>query len=79
MKNENCNLNEESCRTQCEKIAEWLKAGNSVTQMQALRMFRCFRLASRIHDLRASGMEIGRTFTVLPSGKRVAEYFLIEH
>ena len=44
--------------TQSEKILAWLQSGNTLTQLDALRMFRCMRLASRISDLRAAGHNI---------------------
>ncbi len=45
-------------RTQKEKILEWLKSGKSITAMGALGQFGCYRLASRINDLRNDGYEI---------------------
>lgn len=45
-------------RSQRERIASWLKMGRGLTQMQALEKFGCARLASRIADLRADGMDI---------------------
>ena len=71
---ENNNPNLESSETQNTKIAKWLEAGNSITQMEALNMFQCFRLASRISDLRKRGMDICKQMILTPSGKRVAQY-----
>ena len=76
---ENNNPNLESSEAQNTKIAKWLEAGNSITQMEALNMFQCFRLASRISDLRKKrGMDISKTMILTPSGKRVARYKLAE-
>ena len=72
MSNNNDNLS--SCQSQNKKIADWLQAGNSLTQMDALNMFQCFRLASRINDLRKLGLEIVTEKILTPSGKRVASY-----
>ena len=75
---ENNNPNLESSEAQNTKIAKWLEAGNSITQMEALNMFQCFRLASRISDLRKRGMDICKQMILTPSGKRVAKYKLAE-
>ena len=74
----NINDNPESCASQNKKIAEWLSAGHSLTQMDALNMFQCFRLASRINDLRKSGLAIVTEKIVTATGKRVASYKLAE-
>lgn len=71
---ENNNPNIESSEAQNKKIAKWLEAGNSITQMEALNMFQCFRLASRISDLRKRGMDICKEMIMTPTGKRVARY-----
>lgn len=70
----NLNPNETSARTQCRMIAEWLRKGLPLTSLQALKYFGCMRLASRIHDLRAAGMEIEMERVKTPSGKVVAQY-----
>ena len=71
---ENNNPNLESSEAQNTKIAKWLEAGNTLTQMEALNMFKCFRLASRISDLRKRGMDICKQMILTPTGKRVAQY-----
>ena len=71
----NNNDNLESCASQNKKIAEWLKQGNSITAMEAFNMFNCFRLASRITDLKQKfGLRIVTDRVMTPSGKRVAQY-----
>ena len=72
----NINDNQESSATQCQRIAEWLEQGNSLTQMEALNRFQCFRLASRINDLRNRGMQIITEKIITATGKRVASYKL---
>ena len=75
----NNNDNLESCASQNKRIAEWLKAGNSITAMEALNMFNCFRLASRINDIKQKfGLRIVTDRVMTPSGKRVAQYKLAE-
>lgn len=41
--------------TQNEAILNYLKNGGELTPMDALKMFGCFRLGSRINDLRNQG------------------------
>ena len=72
----NDNLNKTKSESQCKRIAEWLNKGKSITQLEALHMFGCFRLASRIHDLRERGMNIVMEKIVTPTGKYVASYKL---
>jgi len=75
----NNNDNLESCASQNKRIAEWLKAGNTITAMEALSMFNCFCLASRITDLKQKfGLSIVTDRVMTPSGKRVAQYKLAE-
>lgn len=50
--------NVKKTETQSEKILAWLQSGKTLTQLDALRMFRCMRLASRISDLRNAGYNI---------------------
>lgn len=58
---------------QTELIAQHLKSGGSLTAVSALRLFRCFRLAARINDLRMQGMKI-KTDCIIRGGKRYARY-----
>ena len=39
-------------KTQRERIEEYMLAGNSITQKEAIEKFRCYRLASVIHRIR---------------------------
>lgn len=73
----NINDNAQSSASQCAMIKAWLEDGKTINQMQALNMFGCFRLASRIHDLRNRGLNILKERVLTPSGKWVAEYSLI--
>lgn len=73
----NENLNEKESRTQCSMIADWLKMGYSITSLEALEKFGCLRLASRVHDLKERGLNIGKKIITLPNKKRVCEYFLV--
>ena len=63
--------------SQSDAILEHLKAGNSITPVDALRDFGCFRLAARIDDLRQRGHDI-ETVTEKRNGKKYARYLLRE-
>ena len=72
----NVNENKTTSESQNKMVAAWLNDGNSLTQMGALKMFGCFRLASRIFDLRERGMNIVTEKVTLSNGKRIAVYKL---
>jgi hypothetical protein len=44
--------------SQKEKIAARLKNGLSITPLEALSLYGCFRLASRISELKKEGLDI---------------------
>ena len=44
--------------TQCELILDYMKQFGSINPLQALQDIGCFRLASRISDLRKQGYPI---------------------
>ena len=44
--------------SQSDRILAWLKAGHSLTPLEALERFRCNRLAARVRDLRDAGYRI---------------------
>lgn len=44
-------------KTQCEKIYDYINANGSITQREALDL-GIYRLASRISDMKAAGMNI---------------------
>jgi len=57
-------------------IKGWLLNGYSLTQLEALNQFGCFRLAARIADIRDEGFHILTDMVTLENGKRVARYFV---
>jgi hypothetical protein len=69
-------INEESAATQCNRILAHMQKGLSITSLEALQMYGCMRLASRIHDLRERGENIIVERINLPNGKTVAQYKL---
>ncbi len=61
--------------SQNSQIRNWLLAGRSITSLEALDRFRCFRLASRISDLKRQGLPIERQ--MISNGEsRFAQYYL---
>ena len=57
-------------------IKGWLLNGYSITQLEALNQFGCFRLAARIADLTDQSLNVVTDMVTLENGKRVARYFL---
>lgn len=47
--------------SQCQRILDHLKTGETITALQALDLFGCNRLAARIADLRNADHEISST------------------
>ena len=75
---DNINENLLSSDSQCKMIKDWLEKGNTLTALEALDMFGCFRLASRIHDLRDRGINITMTYVQGLNGKRYAQYSIVQ-
>ncbi len=62
--------------TQNDAIREHLMSGKSITPLDALRDYGCFRLAARIDQLRKQGYCITTEFETR-NGKKYASYRLI--
>jgi len=60
--------------TQKEKILDHLKSNESITPIEALNQFQCFRLADIIFKLRKDGYNITKT---IPKGRVHAEYKMV--
>ena len=63
--------------TQSAAILAYLEVGHSLTPLEALTMFGCFRLGARIWDLKAQGHKIATEMVAVGRGKRVARYRLL--
>ena len=61
--------------SQLVQIKNHLEAGKSITAIDALNLFGCFRLGARINDLRSAGLEI-ETEMITSGRKRFAKYSL---
>ena len=62
--------------TQTEQIRAHLVSGRDITPLEALDQYGCFRLAARVADLRATGLDV-QTVTEEHNGKRYARYRLV--
>ena len=58
------------------RILAHLQNGRTLTALEALEWFKCFRLASRVCDLRKAGYYVQKRTIKTNSGKSVAEYYL---
>jgi len=61
--------------SQNKQIKAYLEEGNSITAIQALEKFRCFRLAARIKDIKETGMVIDKAMIANNEGKHHAVYW----
>jgi hypothetical protein len=62
--------------SQSLKILRHLAQGKTLTPLQALRRFNCWRLGARIHQLRRERWPVVSTMISVGNGKRVAQYSL---
>lgn len=62
--------------TQSDMILNALLAGETLTPLDALKRFGCFRLGARIWDLKCAGYEIDMELIDVDNGKHVATYRL---
>lgn len=63
--------------TQADAILKAMQTGRTISAIEALDRFGCFRLAARILDLRRAGHEV-ETVREEANGKRYARYRLIK-
>lgn len=64
--------------TQKEEILNYLKKNKSINQLIAFNEFRCFRLASRINELRNDGHDIETIFATDPNSKKTYALYKLE-
>lgn len=65
-----------STKSQCAQILKWLKRGRRLNGFEALQYFGCFRLPSRINNLKREGYDIKRDMEQTLTGKHVAVYYM---
>lgn len=66
-------------KSQKESILEYMEEGNSITQLDALSLFGCSRLAARIGDLRKDGWSIQSEMVDVPTRgghTKVSKYWM---
>jgi len=62
--------------SQCTQILTALINGKRITPLDALDWYGCFRLASRISELKKLGWKIEKEVVLLNTGKRIARYYM---
>lgn len=72
----NENPNVASSESQSKRILAYLRSGKRLTSLEALNLFGCMRLASRISDLRKDHDEIKCAMVTTATGKKVAQYYI---
>lgn len=72
----NANENPGASKSQTDRILDYLLTGKSITPLEALDMFKCFRLGARIADIKARGYIVYSEFVTTPSQKKVKQYHL---
>ena len=60
--------------SQCAEILNHMQTKGAITALEALDQYGCFRLASRINDLRSDGHAINTATIELHNGKKIASY-----
>lgn len=63
--------------SQEKQIRDYLMTGKSLTPLEALTIFGCFRLSARIFNLIGYGVPI-ESKIIKVNGKRVAQYKLMK-
>jgi hypothetical protein len=61
--------------SQNDKILDYLKLGKSITPLEALTSFKCFRLASRINEINNMGYNVVKDM-VKDGETTYAKYYL---
>ena len=61
--------------SQNEQILDYLEKGNSITAIEALDLFDCFRLSARIGNLKDAGHKI-KSVLVKNDKKKFSRYFM---
>ena len=74
----NINENAQSSASQKARILEYMRQGHSISPMEALNLFGCFRLGARIADIKGEGYLIRTDRVKDPrTGKYYASYSLV--
>jgi hypothetical protein len=63
--------------SQADRILAYMKKGRTLTPLEALEKFGCFRLGARVWQLKKAGHDI-RSRLVDVNGKKVSRYLLVQ-
>lgn len=74
----NDNQNLESSESQNKRIFAYLMEGHRITSLEALKLFGCMRLASRISDIRRDHPEVNIKVDRIETAtkKKVVRYYV---
>lgn len=74
----NDNQNLQSSESQNKQIFAYLMDGHRITSLEALKLFGCMRLASRISDIRRDHPEVNIKVDRIETAtkKKVAQYYV---
>ena len=74
----NDNQKLESSESQNKRIFAYLMEGHRITSLEALKLFGCMRLASRISDIRRDHPEVNIKVDMIKTTtkKKVAQYYV---
>lgn len=74
----NDNQNIESSESQNKRIFAYLMEGHRITSLEALNLFGCMRLASRISDIRRDHPEVNIKVDRIETAtkKKVVQYYV---
>tara|TARA_B110000503_G_scaffold41640_1_gene68439 strand:- start:2765 stop:2974 length:210 start_codon:yes stop_codon:yes gene_type:complete len=62
--------------TQNDTLLNHMMTGRSISPLEALGLYGVFRLAARMFELKAMGVDIQKNTKVDINGKQYAEYFV---
>ena len=62
--------------SQCNQIISYMREHKSITAMEAVKEFNCYRLAARISDIRGRGYRVLTKMEKTKDGKFYARYIL---
>ena len=73
---QNINENTGACKSQTQRILDYMLQGHAITPLEALEIFGSFRLGARIAEIKAKGYLVYSEFVTTPNGKKVKQYHL---
>lgn len=74
----NINLNANTSESHNARLYSAMMQGEVINPYKAWVKFSCYRLASRICDIRQSGKRVSDRWMTSATGKKVKEYYMTE-